>query len=293
MKQKTFPYESKYLEVQGTTIHYVDEGKGKPIIFLHGNPTSSYLWRNILPFLTPHARCIAPDLPGMGKSGKPGIDYKLHAHYQYIEAFIEKMGFRDITFVLHDWGSAIGFQYAMKHKDNIKGLVFLEAIIKPWRIKDLSWFYRIGFFILRKPVLGEIMVYGMNAFLNIVLPALTIRKLTAVEKKVYKAPYKKIKDRKPLLTWVRELPINGKPGNVCQLVDNYSQFLQDSRLPKLLLYGEPGAIINDRTVVWCRKNINNLTTAYVGKGYHFLQEDQPKQIGREISEWYNKHIEKL
>src|SRR6056297_3601582 len=201
MNSHNFQFESKYVYIENTPIHYIDEGEGAPILFLHGNPTSSYIWRNIIPYLKEEGRCIAPDLIGMGKSGKPNIDYKFRDHYDYIRQFIENMGLVNITLILHDWGSAIGFYYAMNHPENVKSIAFIESIIKPWNWKELKWNYRLGLWLLRTPGIGEAMIYWRNAFLNDFLPVLIQRKLKKTEIQKYKTPFKKLSNRKPMLKW--------------------------------------------------------------------------------------------
>ena len=149
-----FPFESKYLDVHGSKMHYIDEGEGDPILFLHGNPTSNYLWRNIIPYLTPHARVIAPDLIGMGKSDKPDISYNFFDHTKYLEGFIEKLELTNVTLVLHDWGSGLGFHYGMRHENNLKGIAFMESMIKPLKWEDLSPSNKVGFRLFRAPGIG-------------------------------------------------------------------------------------------------------------------------------------------
>ncbi len=278
--------EDKFTRVLGSQIHYLEDGSGDPVLFLHGNPTSSFLWRNIISNMIPVAHCIAPDLIGHGASDKPDINYRFFDHYRYLEAFTEKLQLNHITLVLHDWGSALGFHYAMQHPEKIKGMAFMESIVRPWKWTALKWDYRMGFKLLRTPLIGEMMIYGMNAFLNLIMPSLTMRSLTREEKKKYKEPFRKVSRRKPMLVWPREIPINGKPKDVYQVVSEYSRQLQTSNLPKLLLYAEPGAIINKETRQWCREHLHNLTMVYVGKGLHYLQEDHPDEIGKALAEWY-------
>lgn len=277
-----------YIKAGNSYIHYIEEGVGEPILFLHGNPTSSYIWRNIIPYLCDKGRCLAPDLIGMGKSGKPGLKYGFMSHYQFIREFIEKMGLANITFVLHDWGSAIGFYYAMNYPENVKAIAFMEAIIKPWKWEELKWNYRLGFWLLRTPVFGEVIIYGRNAFINDILPSLIHRKLNKNEFKNYKAPFKKISNRKPMLKFPREIPINGKPKDTYRIVKEYSDFLKQSNIPKLLIYGKPGAMIRKKEVMWAKSQFRNLACQYVGSGLHFLQEGQPEEIGLKIREWWLK-----
>ena len=282
-----FPYESHYTEVLNSQIHYVDEGSGDPLLFLHGNPSSSYLWRNIIPYLTPLARCIAPDLIGMGKSGKPDIEYRFFDHVKYVEGLIERMGLRNITLVVHDWGSALGFHYAMRHETNIKGLALMEAILMPvpsWEMfPEASRDIFQGF---RTPKVGWDMIVNKNMFIEEVLPSKIIRKLTAEEMDRYREPFKEPSARKPVWRWPNELPIQGEPPDVVEAVANYSRWLQQTELPKLLCYGSPGELVKAPVVDWCKQNLRNLGVVDIGKGIHYLQEDNPHLIGSELARWY-------
>lgn len=282
-----FPFESKYIEIQGSNIHYIDEGSGDPILFLHGQPTSSYLWRNIIPYLTPHGRCIALDLIGMGKSQKPDIDYSFFDHVKYVEAFIEKLELSNITLVIHDWGSALGFHYAMRHEKNIKGIAFMEALLRPMNWEDFPNKYKLGFRLFRAPGIGWLMISVMNVFVTKMLPQSIIRKLSAEEQDYYAAPYRSIKSRKAVRRWPCEIPISGKPEGVYEVIMDYNKKLQESEVSKLLFYAAPGAIIDSKTVDWCRQNLKNLKTVDIGEGIHFLQEDNPHMIGAELANWFN------
>ncbi|UCH80502.1 MAG: haloalkane dehalogenase [Nitrospiraceae bacterium] len=282
-----YTFKSNYTDIHGSNIHYIDEGSGDPVLFLHGNPTSSYLWRNIITHLTSGARCIAPDLIGMGKSDKPDIEYRFVDHAKYIEGFIEKMGLRNITLVIHDWGSALGFHYAMRHEDNIKGIAFMEAIIRPVKWDELPKDFKIGFRLFRTPLIGWLMIAGMNVFIEQILPKAIIRQLTDKEMHYYREPFKSIKYRKPVWRWPNEIPINGQPADVAEIVQNYSNKLQESDLPKLLFYAHPGGIITLDSVAWCQQHMKNLKTIDIGKGIHYLQEDNPDLIGLELARWYN------
>ena len=281
-----FPFESKYVEVHGSKIHYVDEGSGDPILFLHGNPTSSYLWRNIIPYLMPHGRCIALDLIGMGKSDKPDLDYRFFDHSKYVEGFIEKLDLSNLTLVIHDWGSALGFHYAMRHENNIKGIAFMEAMLKPIKWEDFPSKYRMGFKLFRAPGIGWFMISVMNVFVTKMLPQAIVRKLSAEEKDYYGGPYKTVGSRKPIRQWPCEIPIEGRPADVYEVISNYSQKLQESVVPKLLFFATPGGIIDSKTVDWCRQNLKNLKVVDIGDGIHFIQEDNPHLIGEELAKWF-------
>ena len=283
-----FPFESKFIDVHGSKMHYVDVGKGDPILFLHGNPTSSYLWRNVIPYLEPHARCIAPDLIGMGKSDKPDIGYKFANHYKYVEEFIKKLGLKNVTLVIHDWGSGLGFHYANVHHDNIKAIAFMEAMCKPLEWNELPPSERVGFRMMRWPIIGWFMISVANMFVNGILPRLISRKLTKEEFDHYAAPYPTIASRKPVRVWPREVPINGSPKHTHDLISNYGKWLTETDIPKLFFYAHPGAIIRDDAVKYAKNNFSNLTSIDIGEGIHFVQEDNPHMIGEEIAKWYKK-----
>jgi len=282
----SFPFESKYVEIHGSKIHYVDEGSGDPILFLHGNPTSSYLWRNIIPYLVPHGRCIALDLIGMGKSDKPDLGYRFFDHSEYVEGFIDKLDLSNITLVIHDWGSALGFHYAMRHENNIKGMAFMEAFLKPMTWGDFPGGFRMGFKLMRTSGIGWFMISVMNMFVPQILPKAIVRELSSEEKDYYAAPYKTVQSRKPVRQWPCEIPIEGKPTDVYEVISSYNQRLQESGLPKLLFFATPGGIIDDKKVEWCRQNLKSLKVVDIGKGIHFLQEDNPHLIGEELAKWY-------
>jgi haloalkane dehalogenase len=284
----SFPFKSKYVEIEGAKIHYIDEGSGDPILFLHGNPTSSYLWRNIIPYLVPHGRCIALDLIGMGKSDKPDLDYRFFDHSKYVEGFIKKLNLSNLTLVIHDWGSGLGFHYAMRHENNIKGIAFMEAIVKPMIWEDFPKDFKMGFKLFRTAGIGWLMISVMNMFVTKILPQSIVRKLSTEEMDYYADPYKTVQSRKPVRQWPCEIPIEGKPVDVYEAISNYSKKLQTSEVPKLLFFATPGGLIDPKTVDWCKQNLKNLKVVDIGNGIHYIQEDNPHLIGQEMAKWYQE-----
>ena len=282
-----FPYKPNYIDVHGSRIHYVDEGVGSPILFLHGNPTSSYIWRNIIPHVTPLARCVAPDLIGMGKSDKPDIEYRFFDHVKFVEGFIDEMGLKNVTLVLHDWGSALGFHYAMCHECNVRALAFMEAILLPvpsWEMFHPD--HRAIFQSFRTPEVGWDMIVNQNIFIEQILPEATIRKLGEKEMNYYREPFTEPRSRKPVWRWPNELPIEGEPADVIEVVKSYNRWLQQTDLPKLLFFGTPGVLITAPVLDWCKQNLSRLKTIDVGPGLHYLPEDNPHLIGSELANWY-------
>ena len=281
-----FPFESKYLTVNGDKIHYIDEGEGSPVLFLHGNPTSSYIWRNIIPYLVKDARCIAPDLIGFGKSDKPDLDYGFLDTYEYLEAFIEELNLKDITLVVQDWGSGLGFHYANMHRDNIRGIAFTEAMYKQKDWNKLSFGLKIAFTLIRSKFSSWLILGVGDMFVKRMLPDGVVRTLSAKEMSVYAEPFKTLKDRKPLYVFPRDVPLKGKPAHTAKVVDDYHQWLQETEIPKICFYTEPGQLIPIDEVPWIEENFPNITMVDIGKGVHFVQEDNPHTIGRELKKWY-------
>jgi haloalkane dehalogenase len=283
-----FPFESQFVEVHGSQMHYVDEGEGDPVLFLHGNPTSSYLWRNIIPYVTPTARAIAPDLIGMGRSDRPDIPYRFFDHWRYVEGFIEALDLRNITFVVHDWGSALAFHYARRHESNVKGIAFMEAILRPATWEDFPGGFKLMFKLFRTPVAGWLLIVAMNFFVRQILPQATARKLTAEEMRRYAEPFSTWASRRPVLQWPREIPIDGNPADVERTVRSYSNWLEVSELPKLLFHATPGGLIPPPLAEWVKANFKNLEAVDIGQGIHYVQEDNPHQIGEALAAWYGR-----
>ena len=281
------PYERQRVSVLDSEIAYVDTGgDGDPVVFLHGNPTSSYLWRNIIPHVAELARCLAPDLIGMGASGKSGDgSYRFVDHRRYLDAWLDAvLPSERITFVIHDWGSALGFDWARRHPDRVKGLAYMEAIVMP-----VSWEQwpegGVELFEGLRSEAGEEMVLEQNIFVENVLPGFILRGLTEEELAVYRAPFAEPgESRRPTLTWPREIPLAGEPADVVEIVRAYGAWLQSNEVPKLLIAAKPGAILAGDQLAFARSwpNQREVTVA----GLHFVQEDSPAAIGQAISAWY-------
>ena len=269
-------------------MHYQDVGSGPPTVFLHGNPTSSFLWRRVLPALpTSAGRLIAVDLIGMGRSGKPDIAYRLADHIRYVEAFVDALGLTEITFVAHDWGVAISLDYLRRHPDRVRGLAFMEGHVRPisgWADFDPGG--RAIFADLRTPGLGERMVLTENFFLDTLLPAAINRTLTAQEWAEYRDPYPDPMSRRPLLAWAREIPIAGQPPEVAATLTEAWDHFAGSSVHKLLIYAHPGAVLGADAVAWCRRTVPDLQVADLGAGTHFLPEERPTEIAEALARWF-------
>ena len=287
-----FPYEKKYVEINGSRMAYVDEGEGQPVLFLHGNPTSSYLWRNIIPYLAGNYRAVAPDLIGMGDSGKPEIAYTFEDHATYLDEFIKTLGLEDIILVIHDWGSALGMRYARLNPENVSALAFMEAIVPPsLPVPSYEAMGNTGdlFKALRTPGTGEEMVLENNFFIEEVLPKFGVaRPMTNAEMDAYRTPFKTKTSRLPTLQWPREIPIAGEPAQTTSEVMENGEWLYSSDIPKLLFYADPGVLTPKPVVEHMIKNIKNLETRFIGKGLHFLQEEHPHIIGQGLSDWLRR-----
>jgi haloalkane dehalogenase len=284
-----FPFQSHFIDIENSIIHYIDETTKEEtktvFLFVHGNPTSSYLWRNIIPYALPFGRCIALDLVGFGKSGKPEIEYSYQDQIKYFNHFVEKLDLKNIVLVLHDWGGAIGFNYAMNNSKTIKGIVFMETFCKPMKWQDLDFMTRFVFKVFRGKE-GKKWNGKYNAFLRFILPMSINRKLTETEKQIYFNPFKTISDRKPIVKFPQELPFKGE-GTLNEIIaDNFYNWLQQTTIPKLLLYAKPGVQIQTREVELYKSVFKNLKTSFIGKGKHYIQEDQPNNIGKAIEKWY-------
>ena len=284
-------YTKRRIQVLGKTMTAVDEGEGDPILFLHGNPTSSYLWRNVIPHLAGLGRCIAPDLIGMGDSDKldaSGPDaYTFVQHREYLDAALEALDVREnVTLVVHDWGSALGFDWANRHRDSVRGIAYMEAIVRPLGWEEWPEAATAIFRAFRSPA-GEDVVLEKNVFVDRVLPSSVLRGLTDAEMEVYRRPFLRAgEDRRPTLTWPRQIPLGGEPADVVEIVGRYAEWLETSQIPKLFVNADPGIILTGPQREFCRgwPNQSEITVA----GSHFIQEDSPDEIGRGIADWLRK-----
>ena len=278
----------KTIDVLGKRMAYVEMGDGRPIVFQHGNPTSSYLWRNVMPHVAGLGRCIALDLIGMGASEKledSGPDrYRFVEHRTYFDAALEALGItRDVTLLVHDWGSALGFDWANRHRDRVRAIAYMEGIVMPVAWDDWPEAIRPVFQAFRSPA-GEEMVLDKNIFVENVLPAGVLRGLTEEEMTVYRRPFLTAgEDRRPTLTWPRQIPLDGEPADVVEIVRSYADWLAKSDIPKLFVNADPGVILTGRQRDFCRGWPNQ--TEVTVPGSHFIQEDSPDEIGRAIAQW--------
>lgn len=267
-------------------INYVDEGDGPPIVFLHGNPTSSYIWRNIIPHLSEDGRCVAPDLIGMGLSGKPDIEYRFFDHARYLDAWFDALDLDSVMLVLHDWGSALGFHWAARNPERVAGIAFFEAIFKTRRWAELTnEKKRRTFESFRTPGLGERLLLEDNFFVETWLPRGVLRQLTDAEMDVYRSPFPDRASRLPVWRFPQEIPFDGEPPDVAAAVEAYGDYLATDPVPKLLLTFDPGSIVDASMTAWAERNMLNLQVDFCGDGVHFVQEDQPEEIGRRLARW--------
>lgn len=282
----------RYVNVLDHRMAYVEMGEGKPIVFQHGNPTSSYLWRNVMPHVADLGRCVALDLIGMGHSDKLADSgperYTFAEHRRYFDAALDALGVSaDVTLVLHDWGSALGFDWANRHRHAVRGICFMEAIVRPLTWDEWPEASRRLFQAFRSPA-GEEMILEKNVFVERVLPGSILRKLTDEEMAVYRGPFSEPGEgRRPTLTWPRQLPIDGEPADVVATVQDYADWLSHSDIPKLFVNADPGVILVGAQREFCRAwpALEEVTV----RGIHFIQEDSPDEIGRALRGWIERH----
>lgn len=283
----------RFVEAPAGRIAYVDEGVGMPVVFVHGNPTSKYVWRNVLPPVASSARAVALDLPGMGDSDKPSPAPRFGEQCDAFEAFVEALGLGEIVVVGHDWGAAVGFDYARRNPARVRGIAFMEGVLPPAFPQpsfeamgpDVGAMFRA----FKDPDKGRELIVEQNFFIERVLPDNIMRKLTAAEMEAYRAPFVDPRAREMLLRWPREIPIAGEPEDVVRRMEAIEQFISATPIPLLLLHADPGVVVQTPSVDWYRRVCERLEIVHVGSGLHFLQEDQPEAIGYAIAAWIDRN----
>ena len=276
----------KHVAVLDSTIAYVDVGEGDPIVFLHGNPTPSYLWRNIIPYLLPYGRCLAPDYVGMGNSGAaPNGSYRFVDHQRYLDAWFDKLELkRNVILVVHDWGSALGFYWAQRHPERVKAIAYMEGIVRPFASWDEWPDVTRSFFQAQRTEQGEDLILQKNLFIEYLLP---LRHISTEAMEVYRRHYRNPGPaRQPMLTWTRELPIAGQPADVVSIVESYAKWLAHSTIPKLFVDAEPAGFLIGAQREFCRAWPNQQTVLV--KGSHFLQEEAPDEVGAAIARFVSR-----
>ena len=281
------PHERRRVPVLGTEIAYVDAGEGGPAVFLHGNPTSSYLWRNVIPHVRPHARCLAPDLVGMGDSGgAPDGSYRFADHARYLDAWFDALDLSNVVLVLHDWGGALGFRWASRHPGRVRGIAYMETIVRPVAWEEWPENAR-GIFRAMRSEGGEELILEKNVFVERILPASILRDLGEAEMEAYRRPFREPGEpRRPMLAWPRELPLDGEPGDIVGMVRDYAGWLSGSEVPKLFVNAEPGSILTGAQREFCRSWPNQEEVTV--RGSHFVQEDSPHEIGAAVARFVRR-----
>lgn len=283
-----YPFKTKTINILDSTISYIDEGNGDPIVFLHGIPAWNYTWRNIIPTVAKQARCIAPDLIGLGRSGKPDIDYTINDHINYIESFINALGLKNVTLVMHAWGSVIGFDYARRNPGNVKAMAFTEAHLRQitdWDMLSLPLQELAS--VRQSPDQGYKVIIKDNYYINTVLPNTILRRLSDEEMKYYREPFTKAASIQPLWQYSQEFPL----GSVCtasQLIAQYSEWLQHTPIPKLMMYSIPGYATTIDTIQWVRDSLPNAKIIDTGDGLHYPQEENPTTFTTALCSWLDE-----
>lgn len=281
------------ISVLGSTMSYLEQGEGDIVLFIHGNPSSAYLWRNIIPYAAKTHRAIAVDLIGMGHSGKPDIQYSYADHAQYLDAFIKTKALSNITIIAHDWGAALAWDFARQNPDKVSKIAFMEGVLPP--AFPQASYEAMGeemggmFKAMRDDVQGYEMIMKGNMFVNAILPQMINRPLGSQAREEYGAPYQNIGARLPTWAWPKEVPIGGEPASNVKLMQDIESFMGETDMPVLLAYAEPGVLVPPQAVPYYTGLIKNIETSFVGQGLHFIQEDQPHSIGRAIEDWLRRN----
>lgn len=280
-----FPFESRYVTLNGHRLHYIDEGEGPVLLFIHGNPTSSYLWRNVIKPLRGQYRCIALDLIGFGNSDQPDIDYRFLTHYRYLEDFVAALGLSDITLVLHDWGGPLGFRLAQQQPRTVSRLCFMETFPFTCDWDEFPLPLRPLFFAFRQERLGRFLIINRNLFIRMVLPFGVIRHLPRSVRRIYQKPFRQRASRYPVYVWPNQLPINDRQDETWKAIEEIEKGLGSMPQPMLLLRFRPGAVLGPARIRWLLDQIPNLDISDCGRGLHYVQEDNPEAIADAIEHW--------
>lgn len=283
----------KAVTVLGSRITYLELGKGDAVVFVHGNPTSSYLWRNVLPHVAKAHRAIAIDLIGMGGSAKPNIAYSFEDHYKYFAGFLNALAIQKMTLVGHDWGAALVWEFARRNPARVARLAFMEGVLPPAfpapSFKAMGEEMGNMFRAFKDPAEGPRIVMDENMFVEKILPGFVNRTLGDKAMHAYRAPFLSRDDRWTILAWPRQVPIAGEPAETTRAMNAIAAFMTKTTMPVLLLYAEPGVIVPPAAVAWYTKKIAKLETSFVGQGFHFIQEDQPDAVGRALTDWMRRN----
>jgi len=280
-----YPFTSRYLTVDGHRLHYIDEGQGPTLLFLHGNPTSSYLWRNVIKPLTAHYRCVALDLIGFGKSDKPDLDYRFLTHYHFLHEFVGGLGLTDLTLVLHDWGGPLGFRLAQHQPERVSAICFMETFPFTFDWHEFPPAARPLFFAFRQRRLSHWLLQRQNLFVNVVLRFSTLRRLPRSVMAAYRAPFPDARSRYPIRVFPGELPLNDQRTETWAAIQDIEQRLERMPQPMLLLQFHPGAVLSRTRVAWLSQRIAHLDVVDCGRGLHYVQEDKPEVIADVLAEW--------
>ena len=286
-----FTYAENYIDLYGSRLHYLDVGTGDPFLFLHGNPTWSYCWRNVIPYLEPLGRCIAPDFIGFGKSDHPDIEYRIFDQIRYIEEFVVQLDLRNITLVIHDWGALVGLNLARRFPERIRAVAFCEFPVKPLGTLEETWpLIAEEFAKFRSPELGPELLMGQNLMVESAIPAVTVRKLSEEEMNYYRAPFPNWESRRAMARLPRDWSFAGDPIDTDWVIAKYSEWLKRSPIPKLLIHATPGLFVTPENAAWAASNFKNIDTLDLGPGIFMLMEDNPHEMGEGIVKWFKSKV---
>jgi haloalkane dehalogenase len=286
-----FDYPENYVNLYGSRLHYVDVGTGDPFLFLHGNPNSSYCWRNVIPYLEPLGRCIAPDFIGFGKSDHPDIEYRIFDQIRNIEEFVVQLDLRNISLVIHDWGALVGLDLARRFPERIRAVAFLEFPVRPLGTLKETWpLIAEEFEKFRSPELGPELLMGQNLMIEHEVPSVLMRKFSEEEMNHYRAPFPDRESRRPMARLPRDWPFGGEPIDTAWVIAKYSEWLKQSPIPKLLIHATPGLFVTPENAAWAASNFKNIDTLHLGPGIWLLMEDNPHEIGEGIVEWFKAKV---